>query len=107
MTKLLSSRRCASPFVTTALALVGLLCAVRPAAAQTGTVEGRVTAPGGYPVVGAQVSVVGTNLGTRTDNEGRYTLLNLPPGSHQVRITAIGYKAAVLRVPVEAGATAT
>jgi hypothetical protein len=100
--------RCASPLVTVALALVTLLAAARPAAAQTGSVGGRVTAAGtGAPVVGAQVSIAGTNLGTRTDNDGRYALANLPVGSHQVRITAIGYKAAVLRVTVDAGAIAT
>jgi TonB-linked SusC/RagA family outer membrane protein len=96
-----------SPFVTTALAAAAVLLTAGPAAAQTGTVEGRVAAVGGNPIVGAQVSVVGTNLGTRTSDDGRFVLMNLAAGSHQIRVTAIGYKAAVLRVSVNAGAVAT
>jgi TonB-linked SusC/RagA family outer membrane protein len=99
--------RSSSPLVITVLGAVVLVFAARLVAAQTGTIEGRVTALGGNPVVGAQVSVVGTNLGTRTVEDGRFVLLNLSPGTHQLRITAIGYKAAGLRVTVEGGAMAT
>ncbi|MGH7699491.1 MAG: TonB-dependent receptor domain-containing protein [Gemmatimonadales bacterium] len=70
--------------------------------------EGRVTAAStGAPIAGAQVTVVGTSLGTRTDAEGRYMLANLPAGQHQLRITAIGFKALLLRVGVDPGATAS
>ncbi|HXF94830.1 MAG TPA: TonB-dependent receptor [Gemmatimonadales bacterium] len=108
MTQLESYWRRVSPFATTALTAAALLLLVRPARAQTGTVEGRISAATtGSPVIGAQVSVSGTNLGTRTGDDGRFILLNLPAGTHQLRITAIGYKAALLRVTVEPGATVT
>src|SRR5206468_5979797 len=72
-------------------------------AAQTGTVTGRVTAAEtGTPIVGAEVSVAGTGLGTRTAQEGRFTLLNVPAGPHDLRILAIGYKLGTLRLTVAA-----
>src|SRR5438034_10590751 len=84
----------ASPATALALAL-----AAGHLAAQTGTVTGRVTAAEtGTPIVGAEVSVAGTGLGTRTAQEGRFTLLNVPAGPHDLRIPAIGYKLGTLRL---------
>src|SRR5207247_2472161 len=74
----------------------------RHAAAQTGTVTGRVMAATGAPIVGAEVSVVGTGLGTRTAQEGRFTLRNVPAGPHDLRILAIGYKLGTLRLTIAA-----
>ena len=71
------------PGKVTVLAAAFVQLTAASAAAQTGTVEGRVTAQEGNPIAGAQVSVVGTSLGTRTSDDGRYTLMNLSPGSHQ------------------------
>lgn len=76
------------------------------AAAQTGTVEGRITAEGGGPIAGAQVTVEGTNLGTRTGDDGRFTLL-VSAGSRTVRVLAIGYKVGSTTVNVLPGQTAT
>ena len=75
---------------------------VGPVAGQGGTIEGRVTgAASGSPVASAEVSVVGTNLGTRTTQDGRFVLLNVPAGPHDLRILAIGYKLGTLRFTVE------
>ncbi len=41
-----------------------------------------------------------------TDSDGRFTL-DLPAGSHQVRVTLDGFEPVVRTVPVSAGATAT
>jgi len=86
--------------VTLAIAL-GLALSTELAAAQGGRVEGRVTAAAtGAPIPSAEVSVVGTNLGTRTDPDGRFALLNVPAGPHDLRILAIGYKLGTLRLVV-------
>lgn len=88
-----------------ALALLG---SAAPVQAQSGQVEGRVTAAGsGAALAGAQVSIVGTNLGTRTTRDGRFVLLNVPAGRHQVRVVAIGYRIGVVTVTVQPGMTAT
>ena len=46
--------------------------------AQTGTVTGRVTSEANEPLSGAQVQLLGTGLGTRTAENGRYTIVNVP-----------------------------
>jgi len=89
------------------LLVVGLVALV-PAAlrAQTGTVQGRVTEAGGNPIAGAQVMVVGTNLGTTTGADGRFTLL-VPVGQRTLRVLAIGFKVGQVEVNVTPGGTTT
>jgi TonB-linked SusC/RagA family outer membrane protein len=71
--------------------------------AQTRRVSGRVTVEGsGEPIVAASVNVVGTSLGTYTDDQGRYSL-NVPDGPTTLRVRRIGYTQKTLAVP--AGAT--
>jgi len=71
--------------------------------AQTRRVSGRVTVEGsGEAIVAASVNVVGTSLGTYTDDQGRYSL-NVPDGPTTLRVRRIGYTQKTLAVP--AGAT--
>ena len=51
------------------------------AQAQTGTVSGTVTGEIGQPIAGAQVALVGTGLGTLTNPNGKYTIVNVPAGA--------------------------
>ena len=60
-------------------------------------VSGRVTDESGEPIVGATVTVVGTQLGTVTDFEGRYSI-TLPKDKRQLRFSYIGYVQQTLRV---------
>lgn len=77
------------------------------AQAQTGSVVGRVVdARTMAPVAAAQVVVVGTQLGGLTDAEGNYRIVNVQPGTRQVRVISIGYSAATQEVTVLAGQTA-
>ncbi|HSG46587.1 MAG TPA: carboxypeptidase-like regulatory domain-containing protein, partial [Longimicrobiales bacterium] len=80
-----------------------------PASAQgqTGSVVGRVVdARSMAPVAAAQVVVVGTQIGGLTDAEGNYRILNVQPGTRQIRVISIGYSAATQEVTVLAGQTA-
>jgi TonB-linked SusC/RagA family outer membrane protein len=71
--------------------------------AQTRRVSGRITVEGsGEPVAAASVNVVGTALGTYTDDQGRFSL-NVPDGPTTLRVRRIGYTQKTLAVP--AGAT--
>ncbi|MEM1117802.1 MAG: carboxypeptidase-like regulatory domain-containing protein, partial [Bacteroidota bacterium] len=76
------------------LAAVALLGAA--ADAQTGKLSGRVVDPGGQPLIGATVLVVGTDLGAATDVDGVYNVLRIPPGTVSVRFSSIGYQTQVL-----------
>jgi TonB-linked SusC/RagA family outer membrane protein len=73
----------------------------------TGSVRGAVTELGTErPLTGVQVFVPGTSVGTLTDQNGRFLLVNVPAGSQTVRATLIGYAEADRTVEVVAGQTA-
>jgi len=44
------------------------------------------------PLIGANVMIAGTGLGTSTDAEGRYFILQIPPKTYSVKFSMIGYK---------------
>ncbi len=74
----------------------------------TGSIMGAVTdRQTAAPVVGAHVSVVGTNLAVLTTAEGRYVLPQVPVGEALVLVRAMGYASAQETVTVGADATAT
>lgn len=97
-------------FALFAAAIVAIPSRPGPAWAQgsTGTITGTVTsADNGQPIVGATVLVVGTQWGTLTQQDGRYTIPNVPAGTYTVRASLIGYGAqTVENVTVTAGSTA-
>lgn len=78
------------------------------AAAQQGTVTGRVTSAGtGQPVPGAQVRIAGSNLLANTGADGSYTLRGVTPGAVTVRVLTIGYGESSRQVTVAAGQAVT
>jgi len=71
--------------------------------AQTRRVSGRITVEGsGEAIVAASVNIVGTSIGTYTDDQGRFSL-NVPDGPATLRVRRIGYTQKTIAVP--AGAT--
>jgi TonB-linked SusC/RagA family outer membrane protein len=87
-----------------AVLLLGLALVVAPLSAQTGTVNGRVVAAGtGDPIADAQVALVGTNIGTQTDENGEFVLVNVPTGRQQIRVAAIGFQVGLLELNVQVG----
>ncbi|NOT34198.1 MAG: TonB-dependent receptor [Candidatus Eisenbacteria bacterium] len=111
---LVTSRRALVTACAVALCLVStasfsLAQGSRPAApaapaAATGTITGRVTEGGKDPVAFANVTVLGTKLGSATDDDGHFRLVGVPVGAQQVRVQAIGFDAKVQSVQVNAGA---
>lgn len=94
----------------TALALV-LWAAVaappRVLAGTTGTISGRVLDQDGRPVVAATVLVVGTRLGAYVDAQGDFTILNVPPGTYEVKVSRLGFNPVTMQeVVVSADAIA-
>ncbi|HEX5580815.1 MAG TPA: SusC/RagA family TonB-linked outer membrane protein, partial [Gemmatimonadaceae bacterium] len=78
-------------------------------AGQTGQIAGTVTdSSSGQPIPGAQVIVAGTNLGSATDAQGRYTVSRVPAGTHTIQVRRVGFSLReVAGVNVAAGATTT
>jgi hypothetical protein len=46
----------------------------------------------GQPLPGVTVMLEGTNIGTSTDEDGDYFLINIPVGSHILKASSIGYE---------------
>lgn len=89
-------------------ALLLLVAAAIPAAAQSGRITGRVTDAAKQPLTGAQVLVVGTALGGETDANGKFTVTGVAAGTYSVRAQHIGHKMAVKSgVVVTAGTAAS
>ncbi|HVB32867.1 MAG TPA: carboxypeptidase regulatory-like domain-containing protein [Patescibacteria group bacterium] len=79
------------------LGLIAFLVSAVPLAIGA-TISGTVKGPGGAPFQGAFVEALNTTTNISTDvlshEDGTYTVPNLPAGSYQVTIRAVGYRAA-------------
>lgn len=80
-----------------------------PAAAQsTGTVTGTVVdATNSRPLESAQVFITALSQGALTNTEGRFVMLGVPAGTHEISVELIGYGSATQEVTVTAGQTQT
>ena len=75
---------------------------------QSGTITGRVTdAANGQPIAAAQVSVVGTNVGTQANTDGQFTLRGVNAGAVELRVLRVGYAETKQNITVTAGQTVT
>jgi len=75
-------------------AFIPFLFTVGILAAQTATINGKVTnLQNGDPLIGANVIISGSGLttGAATDFDGNYTIQNVPEGSYSIKVTYIGY----------------
>jgi hypothetical protein len=104
-------RRC-PPILILLLSPLGVGPLSNPALAQGqtgdfGRIVGRVVdGATAQPLSGVQVYVPGTQRGTLTDMNGRYLILQVPPGTHEVAAEMLGYaKKTVTDVAVEEGST--
>lgn len=92
--------------ILAALTIVTLPGAVQ--AQETGRIVGRVTAAATMrPLAGAQVFVANLRIGALTNEDGRFLILNVPTGTHPVRVEIIGFENVTQQVTVNAGGTAT
>ncbi|WP_088340174.1 TonB-dependent receptor [Robiginitalea sediminis] len=76
------------------------------ALAQQTAVSGTILDETGLPLPLAHVTVIGQQAGTTTDLEGNYLLESLPPGTHTLRVTAMGYRPGISEFRLQPGETA-
>jgi outer membrane receptor protein involved in Fe transport len=63
-----------------------------------GKISGRVLdAQTKEPLIGANVILDGTTIGSTTDAEGYYVILNIPPDIYTLKVSYVGYKAYVVK----------
>jgi hypothetical protein len=84
-----------------ALALLTLVTLARSLGAQV-IVRGTVSNESGRPLEQSQVTLdpQGANRQVRTDNEGRFSFLGVPPGQHVVRVMRVGFSPETKQVEV-------
>jgi len=90
----------------------GCIAFASTAAAQTGTVAGRVSSAGGAGISGVEVFVLSgptTQIATgRTAGDGQFRIANLPAGTYTVRARLFGYAPGIVEnVTVGSGLVAT
>lgn len=87
----------------TLMLTVPLLLHAQNAGKVAGTVVDRES---GEPLVGCNVSLTGTSLGGRTDTQGEFIILNIPPGKYDLQASMVGYRKEIKTgVIVNAGRT--
>lgn len=76
-----------------------LLITLSAASAQTdnGKITGKVVdLVTKEPLIGANILVVGTNLGSATNIDGKFTIQNLSPGFYRIKVSIVGYESKTL-----------
>ncbi len=78
-------------------------------AGTTGKIAGKVTdAETGQPLPGVNVIIEGTSMGAATSSDGSYAILNVSPGTYNIKFSMVGYeKTTVEGVRVEIDLTST
>ncbi|MBU0713284.1 TonB-dependent receptor [bacterium] len=62
-------------------------------AGNTGKISGLVTEEqSGFPLAGANIIIEGLAMGSASDLDGNYVILNVPPGVQTLKVRMIGYK---------------
>ena len=87
-----------------------LFVATSTMSAQTGgKISGKVIdAETGEPLIGCNITIIGTTMGAITDVEGTFFILNVLPGKYDVQSSLLGYQKVVQRdVIVNSGKTTT
>ncbi|HEY4612171.1 MAG TPA: TonB-dependent receptor [Bacteroidota bacterium] len=61
--------------------------------AGNGKITGHVTdSDTREPLIGVNIVIAGTSYGAATDIEGRFVILNVPPGAYDLRASSVGYQ---------------
>src|SRR6056297_882836 len=94
--------------LTSVMTLAMLALMTVPVQAQTGQVTGRVLdAQSGGPLSEVQVYIPGLQLGALSRADGRFLILNVPAGTHELRAERIGLSTGTQSIDVTAGETVT
>ena len=79
------------------LCMLALLLPASAALAQSGKIAGTVTDQAtGDPLPGVNVVIEGTTQGATTDVDGYYNILNVRPGTYDVRASFVGFTPQIL-----------
>jgi len=72
----------------------------------TGKISGKVLDEKGEPIIGANIVLLNTPYGAASDVNGYYYIINIPPGTYNIKASAIGYNTQIVEnVKVISGLT--
>ena len=89
--------------IQAAAAVLALTPAWAGAQLQSSRLAGQLLSTDGSPVVGAELTVAGTVLASRSDSSGRFLLEALPAGQLRVQARAVGYAPLDTTLTLQAG----
>jgi outer membrane receptor for ferrienterochelin and colicins len=69
-----------------------LLVFIADLTAQSYSISGKVTDINNSPLVGVNIIITGTNIGTASDGNGYYKITNLSNGLYHLKFSAVGYQ---------------
>ncbi|MCX6150031.1 MAG: TonB-dependent receptor [Ignavibacteriales bacterium] len=85
-------------FVYVLLITLSLGFSVPIAAGTTGKIAGKATdAETGQPLMGVNIIVEGTSMGAATNADGSYAILNVPPGTYNIRFSMVSYEKVTIK----------
>lgn len=73
--------------------------------AQTGNLTGIITDKDGLYVPGANILIIDLQKGAISDFDGKFTVLAIPTGMHQLKISYLGYKDIIKEIEIKDGET--
>jgi hypothetical protein len=98
------------PHLRRSAVAIAFAAAVLPATSRSQSLQGQasivvafVTDTAGRPLEGAEVQVVGTSLGGKTDDKGRVALLAVPAGKAVLRVRRLGFAEQTIPISVTPG----
>jgi carboxypeptidase-like protein/TonB-dependent receptor-like protein len=74
-----------------------ILLAGTASAGTNGKIMGKIVDFRSEPLPGVAVTISGTRLGTTSDPDGRYFIMQVKPGTHEVRAQLIGYSTVIVQ----------
>ncbi len=90
---MLSSRGFRPMFSVVTLIVLLSLLAGSVFAASVGRIKGTVTdSKTGEPIISATVMIEGTTMGARTDFDGNFVIISVPPGTFNLLFSAVGFE---------------
>lgn len=75
----------------------------------SGKIMGRITdKKSGEPLIGVNIIIQGTSIGTATDFDGYFVIINVPPSVYSIRISSVGYESKIVQgVSINSGQSTT
>ncbi|HED05401.1 MAG TPA: TonB-dependent receptor, partial [Ignavibacteria bacterium] len=78
--------------------LFTILTVINTFAGNTGKIAGKIIdKSNNRPLIGANILIMGTTMGAATGVNGEYYILDIPPGTYEIKASLIGYQSVIVK----------